>query len=505
MVRLKWMRILIEFVEDMGGAIMWQKTISSDIKPISCRSSRVCALTTTLADNVNVLIVNVYMPCDDNTRGANYDLFIDTLNSISQIIHKADTPYVLLGGDWNSDMSRTSPQVNALKSSLDSHHLKGGSRHPLSDVAYTYESKSCYIRSTTDHFMFSDNLYSLICEYYSSSDTDNLSDHKPVLCGLDIDVSHITIEKRCFISRSAWYKATDADIDNYMNTLNKELKIHIDSEFAQCRDIRCTAHHEYINRVYNSIVTALCTVSDKCIPRTSPVNGRAKVIPGWNDYVKDKKAIAELWNFIWQQNGKPHHGTIANIMRKTKRDYHYAIRYCNKKWKPDRVNQNGPSTFIWAESGFLEWDSKTHKTGMNRLYILCLIYMYLNQKLCVTWNGIKSAKFTVSNGVRQGGVLSPLLFSVYVDGLFMRLRHSGHGCRIGPHFVGAVGYADNMCILSLTPFGLRTVVSICEAYSNEYCIESNGSKCEMLIFCRQPLPENMYPCVLVNNAVVPVK
>ena len=96
--------------------------------------------------------------------------------------------------------------------------------------------------------------------------------------------------------------------------------------------------------------------------------------------------------------------------------------------------------------------------------------MYLNQKLCVTWNGIKSEKFTVSNGVRQRGVLSPLLFSVYVDGLFMRLHHSGYGCRLGPHFVGAVGYADDMCILSLTPYGLKTMVSICEAYANEYCI-----------------------------------
>ena len=85
-----------------------------------------------------------------------------------------------------------------------------------------------------------------------------------------------------------------------------------------------------IYQVYNSIVTALCTAIDKCIPRTSPVNGRAKVIPGWNDYVKDKKALAELWNFIWQQIGKPHHGTISNTMRKTKRDYHYAIRYCKK-------------------------------------------------------------------------------------------------------------------------------------------------------------------------------
>ena len=118
---------------------------------------------------------------------------------------------------------------------------------------------------------------------------------------------------------------------------------------------------------------------------------------------------------------------------------------------------------------------------------------------------VKSEKFTVSNGVRQRGVLSPLLFSVYRDRLFMRLRRSGYGCRIGPHFVGAVGYADDMYILSLTPYRLRAMVLICVAYANEYCIEFNWSKCEMLIFCRQPLPENMYRRVLVNNAVVPVK
>ena len=87
----------------------------------------------------------------------------------------------------------------------------------------------------------------------------------------------------------------------------------------------------------------------------------------------------------------------------------------------------------------------------------------------------------------------------------MRLRHSGYGCRIGPQPVGAVDYADDMCILSLTPCGLRTMVSICEAYANDHCIEFNGSKCDTLIFCRRPLPENMYPRVLVNNAVVPVK
>ena len=145
------------------------------------------------------------------------------------------------------------------------------------------------------------------------------------------------------------------------------------------------------------------------------------------------------------------------------------------------------------------------KRGMNKLYIRCLIYMYTNQKLCVSWNGFKTNSFSVSNGVKQGGVLSPLLFSVYVDGLFMRLRSSGYGCRMGPHFLGAFGYADDICILCLTPNGLRKMITICETYAVEYCIEFNGSKCEMLILSRRPLPLCMRPCVKVNNTVVPIK
>ena len=39
-----------------------------------------------------------------------------------------------------------------------------------------------------------------------------------------------------------------------------------------------------------------------------------------------------------------------------------------------------------------------------------------------------STKFTASNGVKQGAILSPILFSVYMDELFERLEKSGVGC-----------------------------------------------------------------------------
>ena len=50
------------------------------------------------------------------------------------------------------------------------------------------------------------------------------------------------------------------------------------------------------------------------------------------------------------------------------------------------------------------------------------------------------------NGTRQGSVLSPRFFGVYIDDLLVELRKSG--CHIGGRFMGAACYADNIILLA---------------------------------------------------------
>ena len=56
-----------------------------------------------------------------------------------------------------------------------------------------------------------------------------------------------------------------------------------------------------------------------------------KIIPGWNEHVKEHAEISKMWHEIWVQNGRPRVGYLANIRRKTRLKYHYAIRYIVKK------------------------------------------------------------------------------------------------------------------------------------------------------------------------------
>ena len=45
----------------------------------------------------------------------------------------------------------------------------------------------------------------------------------------------------------------------------------------------------------------------------------------------------------------------------------------------------------------------------------------------VRWGATTSTQFTVANGVKQGGIISPILFNVYIDDLSIALNSSGIG------------------------------------------------------------------------------
>ena len=107
-------------------------------------------------------------------------------------------------------------------------------------------------------------------------------------------------------------------------------------------------------------------------------------------------------------------------------------------------------------------------TGMPAIVVKVIIYAYQEQKGWVRVSGKNSAAFSITNGVKQGGVLSPFWFSLYLDELLQKLRRSGIGCSIAGIWVGAICYADDLALLAPDRHSLQRMIDICAAYGAEH-------------------------------------
>ena len=80
---------------------------------------------------------------------------------------------------------------------------------------------------------------------------------------------------------------------------------------------------------------------------------------------------------------------------------------------------------------------------------------------CVKWDGVISDTVSLSAGVRQGGILSPLLFSSYVDLVLSDLEDSTLGCFIKGQCVNSFLYADDLLLISISVSDLQLLLNVC--------------------------------------------
>ena len=105
-----------------------------------------------------------------------------------------------------------------------------------------------------------------------------------------------------------------------------------------------------------------------------------------------------------------------------------------------------------------------------------LLDMYTRQKMQTVWNGSRSDYFSVKNGVKQGAILSPILFCLYIDELLNRINSSGLGCHIGHLSFAGLGYADDVTTLTPSVSALQSILRICEDFGIEYNVIFNCKK-----------------------------
>jgi len=87
-----------------------------------------------------------------------------------------------------------------------------------------------------------------------------------------------------------------------------------------------------------------------------------------------------------------------------------------------------------------------------------------------------SSYFKLQIGIRQGGILSPNFFALYIDGVVKKIYEQKIGCYMRYLCVNILLYADDILILAPTVECLQKLVLICEKELNELGMTINDKK-----------------------------
>ena len=163
------------------------------------------------------------------------------------------------------------------------------------------------------------------------------------------------------------------------------------------------------------------------------------------------------------------------------------------------VYLDASKAFDWVRHSTLFVKLINRNMPMYFVRILERWYSEQTTGMCIKWGNC----FSISNGVRQGGILSPYLFSIYLDDLFMLLKKAAPGCYVGNVLVNHLMYADDIFCFYPSAKGLRLLLDICCKYADDHGIVFNGKKTNCLVFkpSKWRSPE---PVLCLNNTEIKI-
>ena len=139
--------------------------------------------------------------------------------------------------------------------------------------------------------------------------------------------------------------------------------------------------------------------------------------------------------------------------------------------------------------------------GVPSVYVRLLLFWYTHQEFIVRWGNTYSNSFLVNNGVRQGGVLSPVLFNVYMDDLSSVLNSLNVGCYLNGTMLNHLMYADDVVIMAPSTRSMQILLSHCDKYADMHDIIFHTRKSKCMYFKPKVL-HNVAPKLFLSSVAL---
>ena len=128
------------------------------------------------------------------------------------------------------------------------------------------------------------------------------------------------------------------------------------------------------------------------------------------------------------------------------------------------------------------WYKVHHNFGIHGPFLTLLKSLYENVQSAVKVNNNLSDWFEVHNGVKQGCILSPSLFSMFINDLVHDINLPGLGIPCGDSKISTLLFADDVVILSENEQDLQKLLNILSEWCSTWGIRINPKKSKCMHF-----------------------
>ena len=309
-----------------GVAIFWREKFSSLISPLLIDDA--CIGIILSHGSTKMLMLNVYMPCDLQTFDA-LDNYRSMLAKLEVIIREQNINEVVLAGDFNADpcKGRFWSELIAFKQSLSLVFVD----EQLPNDSFTYLCPAKNTTSWLDHIFCTENIAPWIVDVGIDYDSA-IFDHFCIYFVLEMDVNISAPMSDCKSLPRKMVKWNTLSEENrsYIRALMEEVIIAegvLHQEVLYCKKINCTnaAHRNVIDMLFEKAKNILLFSTDEF---SFEKNDRFRIIPGWNDSVKELHAEARHYFHNWRTNGKPSCGQLLDNMKVSRSRFRAALQNC---------------------------------------------------------------------------------------------------------------------------------------------------------------------------------
>ena len=155
------------------------------------------------------------------------------------------------------------------------------------------------------------------------------------------------------------------------------------------------------------------------------------------------------------------------------------IEYIEKQTECYLVSLDAEKAFdkLWRDGLFYKLIKKLDK----REWFILKRY-YENSEARIVCNDEYSNQFKIVTGVKQGGILSPFLFNVFVDELVEEILKLNVGAKIGNTNMNILSYCDDLNLLFSCPVHGQVMLDKCNEFAEKWKIKFNPQKSNVIVF-----------------------